>query len=569
MAVTLSVAIAQNSQSVANNTSNVTVTVTASWTGGSFNQTKKSGTCVINGVTYNFTSSFNTGRSTTGSQTLYTKTLDIAHNADGTKTLAASASYVTGVSSGTITASTSKALTTIPRATTPTLSAYITEMGKSVTISTPRASSSFTHTLTYKFGGASGTIGTGIATSKAWTIPLTLANQVPNAAGGTGTITCITYNGSTKIGEKSITFVTTVPDSVVPTISTVATSDPTGNLAKYSDYVQNKSTVKATVTASGAYSSTIKSYSIVMNGTTYTANGSTSAVLKTVGTNTIKATVTDSRGRTATKSVTINVIAYSMPTISAFTLERCDENGTVNEDGAFMKATFNAAITPLNDANSKSVTLEYKETNSSTWNTAETYSSYTLNTSKVMPANVDLSYNVKLTLADDFSTTAQTKDIGTSFTLMDFRSTGKGVAIGKVSEKDAFECNLDTEFKNVRTISGADLDSVRGVYYTLVSEGSVTGTTFAKINTFNGRKFSDYPDSSLLIAYYLPNGATYCRTIILGSIYWIGQRPYNTMMFYSSGAQYLDFHKISDTQIECKSSLEGKLWLHVHIVKNN
>lgn len=118
MAVSIKITIAQNNQSVANNSSNVTVKVIASWTYGSYNNYQKPGWVKIDGTQYDFTSNFNTSETTSGSKTLYTKTLDIKHGSDGKKTLTCSASFTTGVSSGTVTASASKALTDIPRAAT-------------------------------------------------------------------------------------------------------------------------------------------------------------------------------------------------------------------------------------------------------------------------------------------------------------------------------------------------------------------------------------------------------------------------------------------------------------------
>lgn len=88
-------------------------------------------------------------------------------------------------------------------------------MGSATTISISRASSSFTHTLTYSFGSATGTITTkATSTSVSWTPALALANQIPSTTSGTCTITCDTYNGSTKIGTKTCTLTLTVPVSV-------------------------------------------------------------------------------------------------------------------------------------------------------------------------------------------------------------------------------------------------------------------------------------------------------------------------------------------------------------------
>lgn len=107
----------------------------------------------------------------------------------------------------------------IPRATTPTLSATKAQMGKKITISMQRASSSFTHTLKYTINGTTGTIKSGLDTSYEWTIPKTLVQYIPDKLQATITITCETYSGSTKVGSKTASFTATVPSASVPTLS--------------------------------------------------------------------------------------------------------------------------------------------------------------------------------------------------------------------------------------------------------------------------------------------------------------------------------------------------------------
>ena len=218
------ITVTQNSQSVANNTSNVTVSVRVYRTNTGYT-TYGTGTvyCTINGTQYTegITSS---DKITNSGIVVFSKTLNIAHNADGTKTLATSA-RITHDQFSSSNQSYPQTLTTIPRATTPTLSASSVNMGADITISMPRASGSFDHTLTYKFGSATGTIGSDLATSKEWTVPLSLASQIPNGTSGTCTITCKTYNGSTLIGTKTVSFTAKVPSSVVPSISALTVSE--------------------------------------------------------------------------------------------------------------------------------------------------------------------------------------------------------------------------------------------------------------------------------------------------------------------------------------------------------
>lgn len=434
------ITITQNSQSVANNTSNVTVSVRVYRTNTGYT-TYGTGTvyCTINGTQYteSITSS---DKITSSGIVLFSKTLNISHNADGTKTLATSA-RITHDQFSSSSQSYSQALTTIPRATTPTLSASSVNMGASVTINMPRASSSFDHTLTYKFGSATGTIGSDLGTSKAWTVPLSLASQIPNGTSGTCTITCKTYNGSTLIGTKTVSFTAKVPSSVVPSISAQTISEAVSGLsAKIGGYVQNKSKLKVAITASGSYSSTIKTYSTTIAGKTYSGSSITSGVLTSSGTVTVKTTVTDSRGRTATKSTNVTVLAYTAPKITKFSALRTD---------AGSQATMTFSITSLGEKNDKSYVLAYKLKTSDTWVQLASGSVYSYNGTQTFADifSTETSYDLRLTVTDYFGDAVAYAELPTAFTLLDFHAGGKGIAFGKVSEvADEMEIDMDVNF---------------------------------------------------------------------------------------------------------------------------
>lgn len=421
------ITITQNSQSVANNTSNVTVSVRVYRTNTGYT-TYGTGTvyCTINGTQY--TASITSDDKITSSGiVLFSRTMNIAHNADGTKTLATSA-RITHDQFSSSSQPYSQALTTIPRATTPTLSASSVNMGASITINMPRASSSFEHTLTYKFGSATGTIGTEVTTSKAWTVPLSLASQIPNGTSGTCTITCKTYNGSTLIGTKTVSFTAKVPSSVVPSISALTVTEATSGLAaKFGAYIQNKSTLKVTITAAGSYSSTIKSYKTTVAGKSYATSSFTSGVLTSSGTVTISTTVTDSRGRTATKSTTVSVTAYTAPKITKFSSARTDV-------GVQIPMAF--SITSLSEKNTKTYVVEYKLKTSDTWTTLTSGSVYSYNATQTFADtfSTEASYDLRLTVTDHFGSAVAVAEITTAFTLLDFNASGKGLAFGKVSE---------------------------------------------------------------------------------------------------------------------------------------
>ena len=447
------ITITQNSQSVANNTSNVTVSVRVYRTNTGYT-TYGTGTvyCTINGTQY--TAAITSDDKITSSGiVLFSRTMNIAHNADGTKTLATSA-RITHDQFSSSSQSYSQALTTIPRATTPTVSASSVNMGSSITISTPRASSSFEHTLTYKFGSATGTIASDVTTSRAWTVPLSLASQIPNGTSGTCTITCKTYNGSTLIGTKTVSFTAKVPSSVVPSISTLAVSEGVSGLsAKFGGYVQNKSTAKVSITAAGSYSSTIKSYKTTVAGKSYTGSSFTSGVLSSSGTVTISTTVTDSRGRTASKSTTITVQAYTAPKITKFSVFRANADGSQNYESTSVSCAYAWSISAVGNKNSNSYLFEYKAKSASSWTAIASGNSYSINTTRIFSdiAPIDSSYDMRLTITDYFGSVVAFAEVPTAFTLLDFHSSGKGIAFGKVSEQaDQMEIDMDMDiYRNI------------------------------------------------------------------------------------------------------------------------
>lgn len=453
----LQIAWEVTSQSVTDNTSTVRVRVQLVSTGSEYtiiSSATKYGSVTINGTEYNFT--FSADLSGNQTKTLYTKTATVKHNSDGSKTCSLACSIglnvtLTGVYYGTQTASGSAVFDTIPRATQPTLAVKEADMGTSITISMPRASTSFTHTLSYKFGSLSGTIGEDLGTSKAWTVPLAFANEIPNSESGVCIITCKTYNGNTLIGTRTVEFTAKVPATVVPTISAVTVTETVAGLAaKFAGFVQNRSAVKIAITAAGALGSTIKAYKTTLDGNSYSGASPTTAVLTTSGNRTVTVTVTDSRGRTATTTRTITVLAYSPIVVKTLIAERSLANGTPNGEGTYLSVQFGFTISPVNNLNTSAYTLSYRAAGATSWTTLFNGTGYSLDTTRVSPNAVlgaDNSYEVRLTVTDYFGTsTSNVVNIGTAFTLLDFKESGKGIAIGKVAEiENAFEAAMKTK----------------------------------------------------------------------------------------------------------------------------
>lgn len=446
MAVSISISIAQNSQSIANNTSNVTVSVTAKWTYGSYNSTGQcTGSITIDGTKYDFTGLvFNKGQTTSGSEVIMTKTVNVAHNADGTKTLSCSASFVTGVSSGTVTASASKTLTTIARASTPTVSSSSVDMGSDVIIAMDRASSSFTHNLAYSFaGGYYTSIATGVGESYKWTTP-DLASSIPSATSGTVTIRCVTKNGDTTVGIKTVTMTLKVPASVVPTISNVTTAEVTSGLAaQFGAFVKGKSKIKATLTAAGAKGSTVKSYSTTFNGKTYAGSSWISDLVTASGSLNLVTTVTDSRGRTAKKTTTITVLDYAPPEIYAMQVYRVNAEGGADQDGVYIAVRYKYAVTSLGSKNTTSMIVQYKQSTATEWSTLLTGTALSADTTALPTSptfSTDYQYDVRLTVVDWFDAAANyTVQLPSGAVILDIRSDGMGLGFGKTAEREGVD----------------------------------------------------------------------------------------------------------------------------------
>lgn len=426
-----------SSQSVENNQSTLSWSITGAGSASGWVMTGGF-KAVINGTTV-YSTSTDTRIQLYNGTSVASGTTKITHNADGTKSFSLSIEAGVYTYAVSVTASGTHTLDTIPRAST--VSATNANMGSASTITITRASSSFTHTLTYSFGSTTGTIvSKTTSTSVSWTPALTLANQIPNAVSGTCTITCNTYNGSTKIGSKTCTLTLTVPTSVKPTMTSVTATRVDGDVpAAWAIYVQNKS--KATVKingAAGAYGSTISSYSISGGGYSSTASSFTTGFLTSSGTITFTAKVTDSRGRVSdAKTVSISVIAYSAPSFTSYLSQRATSAGVVNDDGTYIRGLISYSYTSCSGKNTVTCATYYKKSSASSWTNAnKSFSSGTAFTFGGGAISTESSYDVKYTITDAFTTVTILDMVSTATVLMDFKAGGKGIAIGKVSEKD-------------------------------------------------------------------------------------------------------------------------------------
>ena len=331
----------------------------------------------------------------------------------------------------------------------PTVSAASASLGSALTISTNRSNNAATHTLSYRFGNASGLIGSDVGDAVSWTPPFSLASEIPSATSGVCTITCNSFINGKMTGSRTCTVTLTVPSTVVPVISSVTLQDTNETVAaQIGAFVKSLSTLSVAITAEGIYGSSISSYRTTLDGATYTAASFTAGKkLSAAGDMTLTVSVTDSRGRTATYTSTVQVLDYAIPSIRRFSVERCNADGSSAQvDGTKARFSFQGSVSPLNNKNSFSCVVYYKLKNAEAWTQAYAVNaaSYTLAVSnQLLSQTYDAlsSYDVKIRLADHFQEAEQAVSIGTKGVILDFLADGTGIGIGKVAETPgAIEC---------------------------------------------------------------------------------------------------------------------------------
>ena len=462
--------VTENSYSVANNTSNVTITfaIRGPWAPTFYEWTTSYGIVVDGSVKQ-------TGSSapyvSTSYVTLLTWTGDVAHSTDGSKSISVgvyltnsggSAYYLpTQYASTSPLSMGSVVLTTIPRASSITSASNVT-LGNACSVKWTPASTGFKYKLKFSLGGWSYTTDfispgtTSAYTYTGYTIPNTAAllDDIPSSTTGTMTATLTTYNSSgSQIGSANAkTFTVTVPSSVVPTVGTIS-FDPvditTVDGTARNILVQGKNKLKISVSGcSAGTGSSIRSYTFSgpgISSTTTSTSVTSSSTISSSGTLTYTVKVTDKRGRTASKTATISCYAYSAPYFKSFTAVRTDANGTATDDGTYIKCSYLLGYAGVNSTNNVTVKLYYKKNSATSYSstTALSSSTSTSGNKSLSSISTDSTYAVYATITDNYSGTSSSSVVtvfGAS-RVFNINSDGTGVAIGKMAESaETFDC---------------------------------------------------------------------------------------------------------------------------------
>lgn len=469
--------VVENSYSVANNTSNVTVTVRF-WRTNTGYQTYGTGTvyCFIYNDTYSQAVTSDQ-KITNSGIVLFEKTLDIPHDDDGTRNLNVAA-YISHERVTSESYDYYIDLTTIPRVSE--LSCPTTwVLGQSIKFKINRKSSSFRDTLSYETSSTeySGDLYVKTAsTTLSCTLSKNLANIYPNSTRGRVIFRLTTYDGSgTKIGytERHASFIIPDDDSdFLPkcSLSLTDTSSITVNgakkscLAYFGKYVAGVSEIRATISAHGAYGSTIKSYSGSYPGGSFSSSQFDIPTRELSGNCTINVSASDTRDRICTAKGSANVAAYSPPTVTALSVHRCvsETDGTESDQGNFTQVTYGYSIYNIASAtsnkNAKSVVLKYKKSTDSAWTSKTLIDSnataYTGSGSVIIGTSSDFSYDILLTVSDSITSSSKSTSVSTGYCIYHIPASGKGITIGGIAEGDGFNVKMPATFSGSISAGG-------------------------------------------------------------------------------------------------------------------
>ena len=339
--------------------------------------------------------------------------LTIPHNEDGSKSITIWARILNVADQGDIDwFSGTVTLTNIPRASSID-SVNVTELGQQITLNINKKVNNFKHQVWWKVNDSEWVdLGKGHDTNVQFTVPLEYASRITNSDTGTLEVCVRTFNDSTQIGndEYKRGLSIKVPTSIVPTLNTInivernakiAESVPSGN------YIKDKSIIRVTAEgASGVYDSKIVSTEIFVDNLVVRSNTGEFPANK-AGMLNVTAKVTDSRGRTATKSTTVKILDYYSPRIIAFLANRTG-NGTNKKIMANVIANVSPLVIDGINRNPYTLKIQYSSKKDNRWIDAVNFTNE--NTEKINRQidcgafyELSKSYNVRLVIQDKLS----------------------------------------------------------------------------------------------------------------------------------------------------------------------
>ena len=202
--------------------------------------------------------------------------------------------------------------------------------------------------------------------SASYTIPMSWNEEIPDSNKGSMTVRVRILFGTWRYYGIYRTITANVPESCVPVLNGFTLADTRGRVpASWGMYVQSNSNIALTaMNLEISYGSQITKVVMNVNGKAYSGTMSSlpsTPTLAEYGVMDVTVQVTDQRGRTAEKTAKVTVVQYRPPTLEAES-DRCDQSGTLSDDGIYFLAVTETTYSTCNGKNTLSLKMWYKQT---------------------------------------------------------------------------------------------------------------------------------------------------------------------------------------------------------------
>lgn len=356
---------------------------------------------------------------------------------------------------------------------------------------------SATYTVTTTVGSVTTTLQTKASTSsRSWT-PAVATYAPLNTTGTTlsCTITVTTYVGNTTIGTKTKTITLTITSAQAgPAVGTAFSISPvnSGVVSGLTGYIQGYSKIRANFNSSGVtlqYGATVSSWSVKFgSASAISVNKSTSYYdsSSVISADTsVVLTVTDSRGFTASTTLTATMTPYANPTLTASAYSS-ESNGTADANGEYLGVNFSTTYASISNQNTISVVAKvtaagtttpiiYNSGNISggTTTTSGTNKTYALSNS-ALSTLANGTYTITFTATDYLGNTAT---VTVNSLVID------GVSAGNITANNA---NFDSPVN----MSYAANNTTSAIYTVTVQVGTSTAVTLQTQNATSSRSWT-------------------------------------------------------------------------------
>lgn len=519
------------SQSVANN--NTTINWSISAVGGSSSWYRSNPTGVyINGncVYYNGT------RVQQYKGTIASGSYTIAHNSEGNASFSASVSSAIYSSSTNCNGSGSWSLPQIARASQPSCITWpnttenIGDIGSTITIHMNSHSSAFTHTVRYSFYDLNETIATGVKDNCRWTIPDSFYSKMPNLNSSWGTIYADTYNGSTKIGTKSVKFTCNVANAnpEIDKIDYYDSNQKTSDITEDNQIIiRNNSNLEFKLTNLIALKyATLSKVEILLNGITKSATLSGSSVpsqainfgiVNSSSNLTASISVIDSRGNRTSYSKDITIVDWVQPSA----IINCQRE---NNFYSTTHLTVDGSISSINDKNVIKIKYQYKKTTDTNYSTLNTIQD---NTQTSFEIDNKFAWDIRIIVSDLIGSTTYNLFVDKGIPIVYFDRLLSSMGVNCFPKYDnSFEANGVS-------LSGKVLyNSANGTAETVTLSDSAENYTYLEIFY---RSSGDNACGSVKV--FSPNG----KLVHLGTIHYIADFDYAKFALVSVSESMITF----------------------------